>query len=133
MKIEDCPLGDKTKLRFVLKGKEKVCAGHFEKNDDGAVMLCENCRGCKFRDPDVAIVGYNWPNPATCTHSLSGTWSTWAANTCTYAVSTDGTSLGSGSYGNTSGSYNNNTGGYLPSSTTTTTLFPELEINEGNK
>lgn len=129
MKIEDCPLGDKTKLKFVLKGKEKVCAGHFEKNDDGAVMLCENCRGCKFREPDVAIVGYNWTNPNH-THSLQGDWQITATNT--FTVSTDGTSLGSGSYGNTSGCYNN-TGGYLPSSAAAPAWFATTETNTKNK
>jgi len=55
MKTEDCPLGDKIKLKYVLKGDHHVCLGHFEK-EDGIYLKHKACMECPYFDS-------NNPNP----------------------------------------------------------------------
>jgi len=62
MKTEDCPLGDKIKLKYVLKGDEKVCLGHFEK-ENGIYLKHKACMECPYFDSNNCNrPGAWWPS-----------------------------------------------------------------------
>jgi len=105
MKTDECPLGDKIKLKFVLKGNEKVCLGYHEIQELGLIEIHEACKGCKFHNDSYAITpnGFDpwavnpatWPTTSPTTSTAAqpytttgnpyayGTWAdnTWADNT----------------------------------------------------
>jgi hypothetical protein len=59
MKTESCPLGDKIKLKYVLKGDPHVCLGHFEK-ENGIYLKHKACTECPFFDSNNPGIGI-WP------------------------------------------------------------------------
>ena len=65
MKTESCPLGDKIKLKYVLKGDPHVCLGHFEK-EDGIYLKHKACMECPFFDSNNPGIGI-WPYTPTIT------------------------------------------------------------------
>ena len=93
MKIDECPLGDKVKLRLVLKGEEKVCLGHHEIQELGLVEMHEACENCKFHNKDNVISltpAWPWypsPPPAILPWISSGPATVW---TCPEVGHTNG-------------------------------------------
>jgi hypothetical protein len=62
MKIKECPLCDKERLRLVLSKKAGDCPGCFEKNNKDEIILKKPCGKCKYRDGNISITkGVPWP------------------------------------------------------------------------
>ena len=102
MKTDECPLGDKIKLKFVLKGNEKVCFGHHEIQELGLIEIHEACKGCKFHNEEHAIVPSGFgptspPPPAP----VSGPWQTGTLSV--------GPEFFTYAYGNSTYAYGNST------------------------
>jgi hypothetical protein len=48
-----CPFSDKQKLKLILHGRNGICRGHQEKNNNEAYELCGCCKSCRFFDQSV--------------------------------------------------------------------------------
>jgi hypothetical protein len=48
-----CPFSDKQKLKLILHGRNGICRGHQEKNNNEAYELCGCCKSCQFFDQSV--------------------------------------------------------------------------------
>lgn len=50
--MNNCPLGDKYKLKMSLAKKDGPCTGFYEKDDNsGVCSRCPACEKCSFLDP----------------------------------------------------------------------------------
>ena len=87
MNVKDCPLGNKVKLKLVLHGRDGVCRGWEEKDDNGVYQRYKICDECPFFDkehdrtiwaPYIPINKWAEPQP-----SLSWRYTTTTTTTST--------------------------------------------------
>jgi hypothetical protein len=93
--MNNCPLGDKYKLKMSLAKKDGPCTGFYEKDDNsGVCSRCPACEKCSFLDPlAVSPVGtfyvpmqQQWQQQAGASPYVwySGTTSTTSSTTYPY-------------------------------------------------